>query len=211
MVARAAIVAPSPATPAIVGEAFLLERAQDLLSHAVPNRSLEEVHLRALCLLVDQLEKRKYGALRKKPPAESSANSESEVPTVAPDEPPPQASQGKKRTRVPRQRVESPRPVERSKKRTRVPRQRGPASVRREVRERDGLQCTAIAKTAPPQTSRARYRPPQLSRPLGAAGDRSDAFAWWFYDRGSWNHDKSPLFVGAVEGLGCSSTQQGLD
>jgi hypothetical protein len=41
--------------------ADLLERAQDLLSHAVPNRSLEEVHLRALRLLVGQLEKRKYG------------------------------------------------------------------------------------------------------------------------------------------------------
>lgn len=48
----------------------LLERAQDLLSHAVPNRSLEEVHLRALRLLVEQLEKRKYGAPRPKPAAE---------------------------------------------------------------------------------------------------------------------------------------------
>jgi len=48
--------------------ADLLNRAQDLLSHAVPNRSLEEVHVRALRLLVDKLERRKYGAARKDVP-----------------------------------------------------------------------------------------------------------------------------------------------
>jgi hypothetical protein len=37
--------------------AELVERACDLLSHAVPSRSLEEVHLRAMALLVTQLEK----------------------------------------------------------------------------------------------------------------------------------------------------------
>ncbi|HEY8945264.1 MAG TPA: HNH endonuclease signature motif containing protein, partial [Polyangiaceae bacterium] len=39
----------------------LLERARDLLSHAVPDRSLVEVHLRAMRLLVAELEKRKFG------------------------------------------------------------------------------------------------------------------------------------------------------
>ncbi|HEY8945614.1 MAG TPA: HNH endonuclease signature motif containing protein [Polyangiaceae bacterium] len=39
----------------------LVERARDLLSQAVPDRSLEEVHLRAMRLLVAELEKRKFG------------------------------------------------------------------------------------------------------------------------------------------------------
>ncbi|HEU5075042.1 MAG TPA: hypothetical protein VFU02_12720, partial [Polyangiaceae bacterium] len=58
----------------------VLERAQDLLSHAVPDRSLEQVHLRALRLLVDQLEKRKYGAPRPWPPAGSRALASSKAP-----------------------------------------------------------------------------------------------------------------------------------
>jgi hypothetical protein len=94
----------------------LLERAQDLLSHAVPNRSLEEVHLRALRLLVDQLEKRKYGAPRKKPLAADATE-----PTTDQE-----ASVGQ------------------SKKRAHAPRRRGPAVVRREVRDRDGVQCAFV-------------------------------------------------------------------
>src|SRR6187399_3235690 len=57
--------------------ADLLDRAQDLLSHAVPNRSLEAVHLRALRLLVERLEKRKYGAPRSKPAVEQSREPQS--------------------------------------------------------------------------------------------------------------------------------------
>ncbi len=38
----------------------LLEQARDLLAHAVPDRALEEVHLRAMQLLVAELKKRKY-------------------------------------------------------------------------------------------------------------------------------------------------------
>ena len=77
--------------------ADLLERAQDLLSHAVPNRSLEDVHLRALRLLIEQLEKRKYGARRPKPPAAPSGEGAS-------SETPRQTQEGKKRTQRPRQR-----------------------------------------------------------------------------------------------------------
>ena len=40
----------------------LLETAKDLLAHAVPSRSIEEVHLRALRALVTELKKRKTGA-----------------------------------------------------------------------------------------------------------------------------------------------------
>lgn len=41
----------------------LLEKAMDLLSHAIPSRALEAVHLRAMRALVQQLEKRKYATL----------------------------------------------------------------------------------------------------------------------------------------------------
>jgi hypothetical protein len=38
----------------------LLEEAKDLLAHAVPSRSLDELHLRAMRALVSELRKRKY-------------------------------------------------------------------------------------------------------------------------------------------------------
>ena len=38
----------------------LVERAKALLSHAVPSGALGELHLRAMRLLVSELEKRKY-------------------------------------------------------------------------------------------------------------------------------------------------------
>jgi hypothetical protein len=88
--------------------ADLLERAQDLLSHAVPNLSLEEVHLRALRLLVEQLEKRKYGAPGPKPSAHRST---AESAQTHPRPPP-----SKKRARVPRRSgtAAEGRPLERS-------------------------------------------------------------------------------------------------
>jgi len=95
--------------------ADLLERAQDLLSHAVPNRSLEEVHVRALRLLVEKLERRKYGAPRK------------EASTA----------------QAPAQRKASKMPVE-SKKHAHKTRRRVVAAVRREVSERDGARCTFV-------------------------------------------------------------------
>lgn len=102
----------------------LLERAQDLLSHAVPTRSLEEVHLRALRVLVEQLDKRKYGAPRRKPsdePVRSAAAADNPVH--------PSAEHGQQRQ---------------SKKHTHAPRRSGTAAARREVRDRDGLQCTFV-------------------------------------------------------------------
>ncbi len=55
----------------------LLERARDMLSHAVPDRSIAEVHLRALRELVAQLERKKY-AVTDKP--RSAAPSDDEDP-----------------------------------------------------------------------------------------------------------------------------------
>jgi hypothetical protein len=40
----------------------LLDQARDLLSHALPNASMDEVHVRALRGLVAELQKKKYGA-----------------------------------------------------------------------------------------------------------------------------------------------------
>ncbi|HEY6726565.1 MAG TPA: hypothetical protein VI197_21165, partial [Polyangiaceae bacterium] len=124
----------------------LLERARDLLSHAVPNRSLEAVHLRALRLLVERLEKRKYGAPRPKP-SEENAPSESASTLAEPAEPStrtqsPESSTSASTTSVAGSSA-APR-AERSKTHAQVPRQRGAASVRREVRERDGLQCAFV-------------------------------------------------------------------
>ena len=97
----------------------LLEQAQDLLSHAVPERSLEAVHLRALRLLVERLEKGKYGAPRPKASAEPSTTP-STTPSTAPSSEP------------------------QSKKHAHTPRRRGPAAVLRKVRDRDGEQCTFV-------------------------------------------------------------------
>jgi len=54
----------------------LLEEARDLLAHAVPDRAIEEVHLRAMRLLVAELKKKKF-AVTDKPRA----------PTPKPDPP----------------------------------------------------------------------------------------------------------------------------
>ncbi|HEY6724100.1 MAG TPA: hypothetical protein VI197_08705, partial [Polyangiaceae bacterium] len=124
----------------------LLERARDLLSHAVPNRSLEEVHLRALRLLVERLEKRKYGAPRPKPLVEQAPSESASTPADAAE--PSTLTQSHEPSisapTSPRTASSTPRRPERSKTHAQVPRQRGAASVRREVRERDGLQCAFV-------------------------------------------------------------------
>jgi hypothetical protein len=60
----------------------LLEQAKDLLSHAVPDRSIEEVHLRAMRALVAELKRRKY-AVTDKPrsqPSEPAGDDDPESP-----------------------------------------------------------------------------------------------------------------------------------
>jgi hypothetical protein len=55
----------------------LLEQARDLLSHASPNASMDEVHVRALELLVAELRKKKYGATdrpRERKPADDNGD-----------------------------------------------------------------------------------------------------------------------------------------
>ncbi len=125
----------------------LLERARDLLSHAVPDRSFEAVHLRALRELVEKLEKKKYAATTR---AGAGAQREAAPPSD------------------PRQRGASAPPGERAVPRRRgnnlqaddpaEPRRRGtpsnagdprrrdtiPAAIRRAVRQRDGARCSYV-------------------------------------------------------------------
>ena len=103
--------------------ADLLEQARDLLSHAVPSRSLEEVHLRALRLLVDKLERRKYGAPRKEV---QTAAVEPQAPATGESSAMRDTAESKKHAHGPRQRVAAP------------------ARVRREVRNRDGKRCAFV-------------------------------------------------------------------
>jgi hypothetical protein len=100
----------------------LLEEARDLLAHAVPGRSIEEVHLRAMRTLVSELKARRTGAMRT--PAKEAQTD-------------------------PRQRgteVEGPKPRQRGAESK--PRPRGsrhlPRAVRRAVWERDGARCTYV-------------------------------------------------------------------
>ena len=100
----------------------LLERAGDLLAHTVQdrrNRTLEEVQLRALRLLVDALEKRKY-ATTDQPRSSEPSDDASE-------------------------RAASPSRAEKPRRRGRG--RYVPAAVRRAVWKRDEGRCTYVAAT----------------------------------------------------------------
>jgi 5-methylcytosine-specific restriction endonuclease McrA len=113
----------------------LLQSAKDLLAHAVPSRSIEEVHLRALRALVSKLKKRKTGAMsqsRSKGQVGSSKQASIESGT---------AVEGTPRAVSPRQRGANG---------ATDPRQRGryvSRVVRRAVWERDGERCTYVDAT----------------------------------------------------------------
>jgi hypothetical protein len=106
----------------------LLEQARGLLAHAVPSRSIEEVHLRAMRALVAELEKKRTGAT-KEPRSRAVENPNGpERPTAPGDK------------AVPRQRRQ------RGAKGAN-PRRRGrsvPRAVRRAVWQRDGARCTYV-------------------------------------------------------------------
>ena len=120
----------------------LLERAQDLLSHAVPERTLEEVHLRALRLLVAGLEKRRYGAPRRKSSTEGSASD------PAASDAPPAAPTTSRATRTAVRSTQSQPPsaavAPAPRQRPRSTRRRGSAAVRRAVWDRDQGRCTYV-------------------------------------------------------------------
>jgi hypothetical protein len=108
----------------------LLEQATDLLGPAVAKSDLEEVHLRALRLLVAALKKQKY-AITEKPrstePALARVDADQELSGAPISETP-----------AHREEVSAELPY---------PRQRGrtiPAAVRRAVAERDAQRCTYV-------------------------------------------------------------------
>jgi hypothetical protein len=130
--APARVDAGAPAAPQrfkvefTAGEEYvsLVERAKALLSHAVPAGALEEIQLRAMRLLVAELEKRKYAVTAR--PSKRQPQVSDGAPALGAAESPeaPSGEQG------------SDEPVRR--KRT------VPAAVRRAVFERDGGRCTYV-------------------------------------------------------------------
>ena len=109
----------------------LLETAKDLLAHAVPSRSIEEVHLRALRALVSELKKRKTGATSQSRSRGQVGSGEQSSTESGP------AGEG----------TPEPSPRQHGAKAATVPRQRGryvPRAVRRAVWERDGKRCTYV-------------------------------------------------------------------
>src|SRR4029079_6541053 len=100
-----------------------LEQALDLVAHAVPDRAIEEVHLRAMRVLVAELKKRKFGTMKK--PRWTSPSDGAEV------QPPPKPA----RDRGERKHTESD------------PRQRGryvPVATKRTVADRDSERCAYV-------------------------------------------------------------------
>ncbi len=134
----------------------LLERARDLLSHAVPDRSIEAVHLRALRELVEKLEKQKYAATTRAgagsqrqaaPPSDprqrvaSAPQGGSAVPRRRDNNLQAEDS-GKPRRRDPESNADDPRRRDHAES----PRQRDPipAAIRRTVRQRDAARCSYV-------------------------------------------------------------------
>jgi hypothetical protein len=109
----------------------LVEEAKALLSHAVPNVTLEELQMRAMRALVTELSKKKYGA-------SGRSRAPSEEPRAA-STPECAATSGAGQM-APYEELAGPR----------LPRQRGrhiPARVRRSVFERDGSRCSYVDTT----------------------------------------------------------------
>src|SRR5688572_24060676 len=115
----------------------LLERARGLLAHAVPSRSIEEVHLRAMRALVAELERTRMGATKTPRPTTLDNAHSQDVPSPSGDR------------ANPRQRgaQDQANPRQRGSQDGANPRQRGrsvPRAVRRAVWERDGARCTYV-------------------------------------------------------------------
>jgi hypothetical protein len=108
---------------------WLVDEAKALLSHAVPNATLDDIQLRAMRTFVAKLKKQKYASLEPSKTEEAASNE-------------------------PHARRASPRAAHGAESRAeqahRHPRQRGrhiPAAVRRAVAMRDGERCTYVDAT----------------------------------------------------------------
>jgi 5-methylcytosine-specific restriction endonuclease McrA len=115
----------------------LLEAARDLLAHAVPSRSIEEVHLRAMRALVAELERKRTGATKEPQSDRPEALAGGGPPTTRSNHTTP-------RQRGARDQVN---PRQRGCRDRANPRQRGrsvPRAVRRAVWKRDGARCSYV-------------------------------------------------------------------
>ena len=116
----------------------LMERAAALLSnHREPN-GIEEIHLRALRILVERLEKRRFGAPAR--PATSVKSAESAESAKSPKSP---------KSDEPARLAENSQEASKNVPKPSCPPSRHiPARVRRAVFERDGARCTHADSTA---------------------------------------------------------------
>jgi hypothetical protein len=129
----------------------LLDEAKDLLAHAVPSRSLEEVHLRAMRALVTELRKRK-NAVSDDPRPRAIEDDRARGAGPRAEHSDPRAGE----SAVDETAAESwdvaasgvhPTPADDADDGTAAPRQRGryvPAAIRRAVWARDGARCTYV-------------------------------------------------------------------
>jgi 5-methylcytosine-specific restriction endonuclease McrA len=124
----------------------LVEEAKALLSHAVPNVTLEELQMRAMRALVAELAKKKYGASARSRAPSDEARAAQVLDERARSESPHAAGTPECAATSSAGQAE---PGEQAAGR-RLPRQRGrhiPARVRRSVFERDGDRCSYVDGT----------------------------------------------------------------
>jgi 5-methylcytosine-specific restriction endonuclease McrA len=119
----------------------LVERAKSLLAHCAPGKSLGELHLQAMKLLVQALEKQKFAVTIRPRRQPSTPTSETRSEPAQTRDEAPETRDGAPETRdeieVKAARVEGgPEPVRRSR--------HVPAALRRTVFERDGGRCTYV-------------------------------------------------------------------
>jgi 5-methylcytosine-specific restriction endonuclease McrA len=112
----------------------LVERAKSLLAHCAPGTSLGELHLQAMKLLVQALEKQKFAVTirPRRQPSTPTSETRDEAPETRDEAP-----ETRDEIEVKAARVEGgPEPVRRSR--------HVPAALRRTVFERDGGRCTYV-------------------------------------------------------------------
>jgi hypothetical protein len=117
----------------------LVERAKSLLAHCAPGTSLGELHLQAMKLLVQALEKQKFAVTirPRRQPSTPTSETRDEAPETRDEAPETRDGAPKTRDKV---KVAG---VERGPERVRRSRH-VPAALRRTVFERDGGRCTYV-------------------------------------------------------------------
>jgi hypothetical protein len=155
----------------------LVQEAKALLSHAVPNVTLEELHVRAMRVLVTELKKKKYAAVDSSP-ARSREPETSEVLLRGASETRSEHTDSLERdTKLPgahtlEQHAQPTDALDRAAEQPHPGRRRRyiPAAVRRAVFERDGNRCSYLDAngTRCPETHRLQFH---HLKPFAQGGD----------------------------------------